>query len=663
MEIIHLTSYLAFFLPLIAFLWAGLFKKILPRPLLLGVSIFLLIIAAISFNLCFYYLYQEGNDYNFFLLSWIDFPNKITSNLALKLDRLSGIMGIVVLNISALVHLYSLGYMKEDPEQEKFISFLSLFTFFMLTLIFADNLLQLFIGWEGVGLASYLLIGFWYNKKSATKAATKAFLVNRVADLGLIISMGLIISFCNSLDFNIFLQEENLSLLANQTLYGYSVLDWVALCLLIGAMGKSAQIFLHVWLADAMEGPTPVSALIHAATMVTAGLFLLARNSPLFELAPKVLDLIIIIGLATAIFAATIALVQVDIKKVIAYSTCSQLGYMFFAAGLSAYPQAIFHLFTHAFFKALLFLGAGSVIHGLGGEQDLRKMGNLKKYLPITYFFFFIGSLAISGIFPLAGFFSKDAILAAARDKGSYLGDIAYYGGLLVAFLTAIYSWRLLILTFDGKRDYQETPHESGFTMLLPLACLSLGAIFSGYLGEDLAKVDFWQGAILVKSEIALGHQVWFIEYLPMILAILGILLSYLFYHPYFSWGRFIVIKPLKALLFQAYFFDCFYHYLFVKPIKILGKIFYKFFDKQVFGGFINLLTKLVTSITKLTKSSGNLQDYLLILVGFFSLFALYWNLLSSTLYLDLGLSQEELLSLGLLISLSYFLFYKIMKS
>jgi NADH-quinone oxidoreductase subunit L len=474
--------------------------------------------------------------------------------------------------------------------------------------------------------------------------------------------MSLIIYFCKSLTFDDFLQSNNLQFMAEQLLYSYSALEVIALCLLIGAMGKSAQIFFHPWLPDAMEGPTPVSALIHAATMVTAGVFLIARSSFLFEMTPRILDLIVLIGLATSIFAATIALVQTDIKKVIAYSTCSQLGYMFFASGLSGYPQALFHLFTHAFFKALLFLGAGSIIHGLGGEQDLRKMGGLKQSLPITYFLFLIGSLAIAGIFPFAGFFSKDAILELAKNKGTPVGDLAYWGGLAVAFLTALYSWRLLILAFDGKKSYKEAPHESGLAMLLPLALLSLGAIFSGYLGEDLTHANFWKGALLVQEAIEIQEVAWYEAYLPMIVAVAGIIISYPLYHPALGWGKYFRIKPLQSLLFHGYFFDCFYYYVFCVPIKLMGVFCYKIGDKLFLGGLVKQTILFFQSLNSLVRNSGNLQYYLLFILAFLTLFICYWNFIDSNLYPALGFLQEDLLSLGILVTISYFLLYKVLK-
>ncbi len=435
---------LTVFLPLFGFLFSGLFSRICAKnfsdKFAQIFSTTLLIASAVCAALVFADVYQNKTNETVALMSWIS-SGDFSFNWSLKLDSLTAIMLVVVTFVSCLVHVYSTAYMHEDKSIARFMSYLSLFTFFMLALVTADNFVQLFFGWEGVGVASYLLIGFWYKKQSANAAAMKAFIANRVGDFGLILAISFIFMTYGSVEF-----AKVFELAA-----AGSTLDTICILLFIGAMGKSAQIGLHVWLADAMEGPTPVSALIHAATMVTAGVFLVARCSPMFELSPLALNIVTIVGATTALFAATIALTQNDIKKIIAYSTCSQLGYMFFACGVSAYSAAIFHLATHAFFKALLFLGAGSVIHAMHHEQNIQKMGGLWKKIPITYAMFWIGSLALAGFPPFAGFYSKDAILEAAFMSHSAFGKFAYGMGIVAAFLTAFYSWRLLFLTFHGK--------------------------------------------------------------------------------------------------------------------------------------------------------------------------------------------------------------------
>ena len=420
-------------------------------------------------------------------------------------------MLVVVTFVSALVHIYSIGYMSHDPYKPRFMSYLSLFTFSMLALVVSDNFLQLFFGWEGVGLCSYLLIGFWYKKNTANNAAIKAFIVNRIGDFGLAIAIFLIFFFFGTINFYEVFQAT--SQYAEKKIYFFgleaNLITLICIFLFIGAMGKSAQFLLHTWLPDAMEGPTPVSALIHAATMVTAGVFLVVRCSPMFEFSQVALNLITVVGMITAIFAASVALVQNDIKKIVAYSTCSQLGYMFFAAGVGAYHVAMFHLFTHAFFKALLFLGAGSVIHAFKDEQDIRNMGGAMKNLPYTYGFMLIGTLALTGFPFLSGFYSKDAIIEFAYLKNSSLGNYAATIGITTAFLTSIYSWRLFFKTFHGpynnkKISLNET-HESPWVMLIPLLFLCIGAIFSGYLFKDTFighhAYNFWQSSIFFFFE------------------------------------------------------------------------------------------------------------------------------------------------------------------
>lgn len=613
--------YSSFFLPLISFIFANFFKGKIERNTTLSCCVSIMIVAAVLFDIAFYNLHSSGESGKIYLLwHWINISHNLKANIAISLDMLSGVMGIVVLNISAIVHLYSLGYMSHDKHQEKFMSYLSLFTFFMLILIFSDNLLQLFIGWEGVGLCSYLLIGFWYHKASANKAAIKAFVVNRVGDVGLILAMGLMLMTFNSIEFSQILNQEKIAQVLQQKICCWTMIDLICFCLFIGCMGKSAQIMLHVWLPDAMEGPTPVSALIHAATMVTAGVFLVARCSPIFEQSQVVLNLITVVGAVTAIFAATVALVQTDIKRIIAYSTCSQLGYMFFACGVSAFSAGIFHLYTHAFFKALLFLSAGSVIHGIHGEQNIFKMGGLKKYMPVTYSMMMIGSLALAGIFPFAGFYSKDAILESAKFAHSSFGDFAYYMGLLAAFLTAFYSWRLAILVFDGKKEYgaKHKPHESGKAMLIPLILLSVGAILSGFAGKGMLESDFWRGAIAISGEKHHEEVSFFEQYLPMIVGLCGIALAYVIYGLKFAKK----VPLIYQLLSNAYYFDCIYNIIFVKPIKWLSKVFYKIFDDKVIDSIPRSLTCLVKMIGYGLRSlhTGNVQTYIVMFCGFVAL-------------------------------------------
>jgi NADH-quinone oxidoreductase subunit L len=516
-------------------------------------------------------------------------------------------MLIVVNGVSSMVHVYSVGYMSHDKSIPRFMSYLSLFTFFMLMLVTSANLLQMFFGWEGVGVASYLLINFWFEKTSANNASIKAFLVNRVGDFGFALGIfGCFLLFGSINYADIFAKAPELAetqfIFLGQTL---PALTTVCLLLFVGAMGKSAQLGLHTWLPDAMEGPTPVSALIHAATMVTAGVFMLARLSPLFEYAPDALMVVAIVGAVTAIVAASIGLTQFDIKRVIAYSTMSQLGYMFFAAGVSAYSAAIFHLMTHAFFKALLFLGAGSVIHAMSGEQDMRKMGGIWKTIPYTYALMWIGSLALAGIgleniFGFAGFYSKDLILEAAIGSHTWYGHLAYILGLCAAFMTAFYSWRLIIMTFHGKSRANhhtlEHAHESPLVMLLPLVPLALGAIFAGWYAYDWfggeAREEFWGKAIFVLAghdSIAAAHKVpEFEKLLPLFLVVPGIFFAYAFYMLKPEWpGRAAkALGALYRLVYNKYYFDEIYDALFVRPARRLGEILWKGGDDGVIDRF-----------------------------------------------------------------------------
>ena len=488
--------------------------------------------------------------------------------------------------------------MHDDEHTPRFFAYLSLFTFFMLMLVTADNLVQLFLGWEGVGLCSYLLIGFWYKKPSANAAAMKAFIVNRVGDLGFMLGLLLTFYIFGSIHFaNIFASipqhvNTTYSLLGHE----FHAFTLIGILLFIGAMGKSAQLGLHTWLPDAMEGPTPVSALIHAATMVTAGVFLVARMSPLYEYAPVALMLVTVVGATTSLFAATIALTQNDIKKVIAYSTCSQLGYMFFACGVSAYSAGVFHLMTHAFFKALLFLGAGSVIHAMSGEQDMQKMGGLWKKIPYTYALFWIGSLAIAGIPFFAGYYSKSAILHAAHGSHTHFAHYAFMVGELVSFLTAFYSWRLLLLAFHGKprcdKKTWEHVHESPAIMLVPLIVLTLGALFSGYIGEEILGMvhgdyAFWRGALValdVNNPLLHHgeHPVW-----TKFVALAGIISAYVYYMllPMLPALTAKIFKPVYLLFYNKWYVDEIYEVIFVRPAKALGTFLWQVGDVKLIDG------------------------------------------------------------------------------
>lgn len=543
---------------------------------------------------------MNGNPYTVNLMTWIQ-SGDLNLNWALKVDALTAVMLVVVCTISAMVHVYAIGYMHHDPDVPRFMSYLSLFTFFMLMLVTSDNLVQMYFGWEGVGLASYLLIGFWYSKPTANAAAIKAFVVNRVGDFGF--ALGIFACYIMFGSVNLDVIFGNAASLADAQISIFSgefhAITVICLLLFVGAMGKSAQLGLHTWLPDAMEGPTPVSALIHAATMVTAGVFMVARMSPLFEYSDFALQVVTVVGASTAIFAATIGCTQFDIKRVIAYSTCSQLGYMFFAIGVSAYQAAIFHLMTHAFFKALLFLGAGSVIHAMSDEQDMRKMGGTWKLIPVTYALMWIGSLALAGVFPFAGYFSKDIILEAAWAAHSSVGGYAFWLGITAAFLTAFYSWRLIIMTFHGAPRADEKTmahvHESPKVMIVPLIVLAAGACFAGWAGYNWfvgeGAADFWGNAILVlPTHTALedAHFVpaW-VKYLPLVVGGAGIALAYVMYMFVPSLPAKVVraIKPIHTFVFNKWYFDELYDAIFVKPAFSIGRGLWKVGDEAIIDG------------------------------------------------------------------------------
>jgi NADH-quinone oxidoreductase subunit L len=531
------------------------------------------------------------------LFPWI-MSGDLQVNWALRIDTLTAVMLVVVNTVSSLVHLYSIGYMDEDPYRPRFFAYLSLFTFAMLMLVTADNLVQMFFGWEGVGLASYLLIGFWYQKPSANAAAIKAFIVNRVGDFGFLLGIFAIFMLMGSIDFDtIFGGAAGLT---GKTInfFGWQVDALTLTCLLLfmGAMGKSAQFLLHTWLPDAMEGPTPVSALIHAATMVTAGVFMVARLSPLFELAPTAQAFVMFIGATTAFFAATIGLVQNDIKRIVAYSTCSQLGYMFVAMGAGAYSVGMFHLFTHAFFKALLFLGSGSVIYAMHHEQDIRNMGGLWRKIPYTFAVMCIGTLALTG-FPLfAGYFSKDAIIEAAYAAHNPFATYAYALTVVAAGLTSFYSWRLIFKTFFGEphdQEHYEAAHESPLWMLIPLGVLAAGSILAGFPFKELfaghGVEEFFRESIKMNPHILedMEHMPAWLAPLPTVMMALGLLISYIFYirRPYLPVELAHQQPMLYQFLLNKWYFDELYDLIFVRPAKWIGYTLWKYGDGYIIDG------------------------------------------------------------------------------
>ncbi|PKQ00953.1 MAG: NADH-quinone oxidoreductase subunit L [Alphaproteobacteria bacterium HGW-Alphaproteobacteria-13] len=623
------------FLPLLAALVAGLGQRFIGATAAKAVTTGALFIScALSWPIFLSFVAGSGEAGVTPVLHWVQ-SGALQFNWELRVDTLTAVMLVVVTTVSALVHLYSWGYMSEDPDQSRFFAYLSLFTFAMLMLVTANNLVQMFFGWEGVGLASYLLIGFWYKKPSANAAAIKAFVVNRVGDLGFMLGI-----------FGTFLVFQTVSIpdilaaapgMAGSTIgfFGQRFDTMTVLCLLlfVGAMGKSAQLGLHTWLPDAMEGPTPVSALIHAATMVTAGVFMVCRLSPMFEAAPVALGVVTFVGAATCLFAATVGTTQWDIKRVIAYSTCSQLGYMFFAAGVGAYGAAMFHLFTHAFFKALLFLGAGSVIHAMHHEQDMRYYGGLRKHIPLTYWAMMMGTLAITGVgiagvAGFAGFYSKDGILEAAFAAGGG-GQIAFWVGIFAALLTSFYSWRLVFLTFFGKPRWEQSehiqhavhddhghggrahhgeahgaqgdgtagyhPHESPISMLIPLGVLSLGAVFAGILfhhpfiyPEEGAA--FWNGSLAFDEHLMhAAHEVplW-VKWMPFTVMAIGLFLAWNSYIRNTTLpARFVAqFGMLHKFLYNKWYFDELYNVLFVKPAFAIGRFFWKRGDEGTIDRF-----------------------------------------------------------------------------
>ena len=585
--------------------------------------------AAILSIILFYngIVYEDYGNYKIY--QWIA-SGKFIVNASINIDPLSSIMLVVVSLVSALVHIYSIGYMSHDPDKPRFMCYLSLFTFAMFTLVVSDNFLQLFFGWEGVGLCSYLLIGFWHKKNSANNAAIKAFIVNRIGDFGFAIGIFLIFIFFGTLNY-----EEVFALAPNfaDTEINFlglevNLITVTCLFLFIGAMGKSAQFFLHTWLPDAMEGPTPVSALIHAATMVTAGVFLVVRCSPIFEYSQVALNFVAIVGMITALFAASVAIVQNDIKKIIAYSTCSQLGYMFFAAGVGAYHVAIFHLFTHAFFKALLFLGSGSVIHSLNDEQDVRNMGDLWKKMPVTWFAMVVGTLALTGFPFLSGFYSKDAIIEFAFLKGTNVGYFAAGIGIMTAVLTALYSWRLIFKTFHGKFNNKNLSkseiHESGLTITIPLLLLVVGSVFSGFLfkefliGHDYS--NFWRDSILILEKFDhSGIPLWLLVITPFFVTILIPVSFFLYIKKTNVLDGFVLkYKSLYNFLLNKWYFDELYNQIIIKPTKFIGSFFWEKGDIKIIDRLgpdgISKIIKIISN--KSSKfQSGYIYDYAFIML------------------------------------------------
>ena len=609
------------FLPLIGFLIAGLFGRAIGDKACEYITSGLVILAALLSWITFFGFWLGGSELQIVeLFRWMD-AGDLKVSWSIRVDTLTAVMLVVVNTVSALVHVYSIGYMHHDPHRPRFFAYLSLFTFAMLSLVTADNLLQMFFGWEGVGLASYLLIGFWYKKPSANAAAMKAFVVNRVGDFGFALGIFGVFYVFQSIDFTTIFNDAPSFVEGHEeamTFLGYhldphATMTVICLLLFMGAMGKSAQFLLHTWLPDAMEGPTPVSALIHAATMVTAGVFMVARLSPLMELSHTALAVIVFFGATTAFFAATVGLVQNDIKRVIAYSTCSQLGYMFVALGVGAYSIGIFHLFTHAFFKALLFLCAGSVIHAVSDEQDMRKMGGLRKHIPITYWTMMIGTLALTGVgipfthLGFAGFVSKDGIIEAAFGSSmlEHANPMALYGfwlTVIAAALTSFYSWRLTFMTFHGKPrapvDVMKHVHESPLVMTVPLIILSVGAVLAGmvfynsFFYSEEAYNAFWRESLPAFADLHVLHAMhdvpaW-VRVSPFVMMVLGFLVAYQFYIRKPEMPKQLAERHhgLYQFLLNKWYFDEIYDFIFVRPAVWLGRTLWKKGDGTVIDGF-----------------------------------------------------------------------------
>jgi NADH-quinone oxidoreductase subunit L len=598
----------AVFAPLLGSAVAGLFGRAIGDRAAEAVTILCMILAAICGVAAWIELVYQGSPTGVVSLgTWVDSGN-FHVTWALRYDQLSAVMVAMVTVVSTLIHIYSVGYMSHEPTTWRFFSYLSLFSFAMLMLVTSDNLLQLFFGWEGVGLMSYLLIGYWYDRPSAAAAAIKAFIVNRIGDLGFALGIALTFWVFGSIEFSTIFGSVAQHQADAFTLFGtHRVFEVIGVLLFIGAMGKSAQIPLHVWLPDAMEGPTPVSALIHAATMVTAGVFLMARMSPILEFAPSATAFITFMGATTALFAATVGCVQNDIKRIIAYSTCSQLGYMFVAAGAGAYQASMFHLLAHAFFKALLFMGAGSVIHAMSDEQDIRKMGGLAGKLKLTCTVMWAGSLALAGIWPFSGYYSKDAIISASWASGTAVGQYGFWCTLIAAGLTAFYSWRLLILTFHGNSRADahtlDHAHESPAVMTIPLVLLALGALGVGFIWHEQALGPdwhaFWGNAIFnaPTNHVLAGIEAvpgW-VEYAPLVFGLGGIAVAYLLYMvmPTLPLLLATTFRPLYLFVLNKWYFDELYDTLFVQPAIAISHTLWQVGDATIIDGVPNGLAEL----------------------------------------------------------------------
>ena len=618
-------------MPLLGCLLAGLFARSLGDRMAQLIPTGLLIASAVLSWIVF----ASGNSADPEIITWFTWFSSggLEVVWSLRVDTLTRVMLVVVTSVSALVHVYSMGYMEHDPSKPRFFSYLSLFTFAMLMLVTADNFVQMFFGWEGVGVASYLLIGFWHHKDSANSAAMKAFIVNRVGDFGFALGIFGIFAVFGSLSFDTVFEALPGAVGSTFMFLGWEldILNTLGMLLFIGAMGKSAQFLLHTWLPDAMEGPTPVSALIHAATMVTAGVFLVCRMSPLYELADGASTFITYIGAFTAFFAATVGLVQNDIKRIVAYSTCSQLGYMFFAAGVGAYEAAMFHLFTHAFFKALLFLGCGSVIHALHDEQDIRKMGGMWNIIPLTYLLMIVGTMALTGVPPFAGYFSKDMVIEAAHAAHTNAGLFAFWVGVVVAMMTAFYSWRLIFLVFHGERnntpEVYKAAHESPKIMLVPMGFLFFGSILAGiffnyvFIGDGAH--DFWGHSIAGGQHIIheAHHSPFWVKKAPFVAMLLGLGMALWIYiaRP----GTAAKIREgsgaIYDFLLNKWYMDELYNWIFIKPAMWVGRFFWKKGDGATIDGAINGLSMGV--IPTLTGFYGRLQSgylfhYALAMIG-----------------------------------------------
>ena len=625
-------EYLIVFLPLIGAIISVFFGNKFGSKYSELLTSILVGISAILSLIVFFNVIYHNYESNIIVAKWI-YSGNLQVNWSIKIDALSSVMLVVVTLVSSLVHIYSIGYMSHDPHKPRFMAYLSLFTFSMLALVTSDNFLQLFFGWEGVGVCSYFLIGFWFKKESANAAAIKAFLVNRVGDFGFALGIFLIFYIFGTVNYDeVFTQ---IPPIANEKINFLNLnigsVDLICFLLFIGAMGKSAQFILHTWLPDAMEGPTPVSALIHAATMVTAGVFLVVRCSPIYEYSPSILTFITFIGMITALFAASVAVVQNDIKKIIAYSTCSQLGYMFFATGVGAYNIAMFHLFTHAFFKALLFLGSGSVIHSFNNQQDINQMGGVWKKLPLTYSLMIIGTLALTGFPLLSGFYSKDAIIEFAYLHGTSVGYMAAIVGIFTAFLTSIYSWRLIFKTFHGKYNNKDIEinkiHESPYVMTVPLIVLAIGSIVVGFVFKNLFLDfdNFWKNSIFLLNPLSQEHPpFWFLILTPTLVT-LSIPISYLIFIKYSKVSDYLAEsnKPLYLFLKNKWYFDEVYEYSIINPCKKIGSYFWRGVDGLVIDKFgpdgISKLIK-IFSLKAVKFQSGYIYQYAFIMLLGFSL-------------------------------------------